>query len=500
MYHRFFKNRYFNRLKVLRRDKDKAYDGITFISQNKDEYLFVNSELENGYVTRFKYDYNNHRVTNKDIWLKNIKYPCGSDKSHRGTVLTNEEHDDGYVYEIDPFVKLSKRLTSFGKFSHENSIPVPSDESPIGYIYLLTEDADANGSLRKFVPDDSTMDTGSLYIMRMTSNNYLTDKDTFKWIKSELRDDGTNIPKLEGVTYCKKNNVVYASASGVGGHTSSLYKIDLQKFTIERYIKGGTIENNDIYSSFDQVDVNDDGIVFLCEDKGNSKFFAVDENRNIKILIKARNDKGEFTGVCMHPMQDRLFLSYQRGDDIVELSKFTVNFKISFDTNTPKSIVSHKAINRDMNKIYQSINVSVDQKIIGMTEYWTYVPFSNLLDKVLISQTGNIDIDTVNNRIRGSKINYLYYFPIGIILFNNHIMISDKRHIRIKKGNNTLKIDISNYNSKNIYAFGNLITYNTEGLKVVTIKQISDREVIFHIFSEVDTIETFNFIIIIRGI
>jgi uncharacterized protein DUF839 len=172
-------------------------DGIGAIQlENGTVSLFINHELENdtesgqdGFakVSKLTLNQSNLSVINGTLIINGTEgyealcssYLVDGKGFIHPVYFTNEETNDGLVLSIDVVNNTIKELPWLGKFSHENTIPVPYFDNTINKTVMLEfEDGDPTESeVYMYVadsPSDLLNDKGQLYVFGLGSDNTTT--------------------------------------------------------------------------------------------------------------------------------------------------------------------------------------------------------------------------------------------------------------------------------------------------------------------------------------
>jgi secreted PhoX family phosphatase len=308
-----------------------SFDGIVYVPiDTTSGHIFLNHEITNdGSLSKFKYV--NGKIVSKDSWVGGFKRLCSNSLTPWGTVLTNEEQTFGNVIEVDVNTKKCSILNFMGKNSHENTIVVLSNESPMGHIFITNEDESTGGGCYKYVPTGYAI--GTLYVMKIM--NEQIDISDVSWI--EVVPDnaqhaghgkGTKIIKLEDLDYNTVDKCVYMCSTGANTNESIIYKLNLALNRIEKFFKT-TMYNGVTLSHFDNVACDEYGNLYVTEDKPYSSLFKITPDKSIELILRAGDNVGELTGVTVY--KDKIFTSYQNGRDYDELLEISSGvYKIEY--------------------------------------------------------------------------------------------------------------------------------------------------------------------------
>ena len=318
------------------------FDGLTFIQTDGDNgFFFLNHEIyPGGSVSRLTYQ--DGMVVKSELWKGSLARPCSNHKTPWNTILTNEEYMSsdkglGYVYELDPYDRNNfKKLEGLGRMWHENTLPVPDSTVPGGYYFLTTDDRSMiqeGGSLYKFVPNQSQdLTNGSLYVYQATNEGtWLDDQVSGEWILiqdptdiKKYNQEGTPYYKMEDLEYNTQDGCVYICVGGMkDGNLGGIYKFNPEDNSMQRWLK---CENtNGKLINPDNIDIDNQGNLYIGEDKRSSNISIYGNNRlvkvnyqnpdNLEVMLIGADHIGEVTGVLLSPDQTKLWVNWQHGND-----------------------------------------------------------------------------------------------------------------------------------------------------------------------------------------
>lgn len=172
-------------------------DGIGVIQlQNGTVDLFINHELENdteegqdGFakVSKLSLNQSDLSIINGTLVINGTEeyealcssYLVDGQGFIHPVYFTNEETDDGLVISIDVVNNTIKELPWLGKFSHENTIPIPYFADTINKTVMLGfEDGEPTESevymYMADSPSDLLNDNGQLFVFGLDNNNRST--------------------------------------------------------------------------------------------------------------------------------------------------------------------------------------------------------------------------------------------------------------------------------------------------------------------------------------
>jgi hypothetical protein len=153
-------------------------------------------------------------------------------------LTTGESNVNAMTHAIDPIgapeLKNQSRVKpALGKFSGENSVPLPKDAYPGKTVIILGEDA-SNGQVYLYVSNTvGDLDNGSLYALRRTNQNQIETNMT----KGNIYDvEFVEVPNAKNLTGTEIENL-----------NSSLKSIQFARVEDLDYRKGGGANGREVY-------------------------------------------------------------------------------------------------------------------------------------------------------------------------------------------------------------------------------------------------------------
>jgi len=295
-----------------RTDLVGAFDGICHVQTKRHrEFLFVNHELDDSAKVS--------RITYKDGACKKIEYwndnglrtLCSMFTTPWNTILTNEEHPGGYVWELHPTdPTVCKKRPLLGKMKHEKTIYVPTN-GPSRYDFYTTDDNRTGGGIFKFTPKRYTkLSKGRLYGFTSTTGKVGDAKIRGRWKRVHEPENATTLDglvsflKLEGLTYNTYDNHIYfcVSADNRHGGLGYIYKLNPRTCTAKMVVNCN--ETNGALANPDNIGSDPFGNLYVCEGKKVTKggvpnrlVYIDSKTHEIKTLLKGTDEKGEVTGI-----------------------------------------------------------------------------------------------------------------------------------------------------------------------------------------------------------
>lgn len=290
--------------------------GATYPTQDGGWVYACNAELgpPNGGVGALKFDAQGNVVDSYRI-LTNTDRNCAGGPSPWNTWLSCEEHDNGLVWECDPYTAgQGVSRPALGTFSHE---AVAFD--PINRIVYLTEDK-GDSCFYRFRPSAwPSLDAGVLEVATVTGDA-TTGRADVTWtavpnpnptsLQTPTRNQVAGAARFnrgEGMYY--HNNVVYFTTTG--DHRVWAYRTADAKLAV---IYDGNSPVDGILRDPDNVVVDSRGFVYVAEDSGDLQVVMLTpEAVPLPFVQLVGHDASEITGPAFSPDGTRFYFNSQRG-------------------------------------------------------------------------------------------------------------------------------------------------------------------------------------------
>jgi len=289
--------------------------GATFRTADNGWIYVSNSEKGNnsGGVGAIRFDAAGNIVDAYSI-LENSNLNCAGGATSWNTWLSCEEHDNGIVWECDPYgQRLPIQRPALGVFAHEAA----ALDTNTNNIYLTEDKSD--GCLYRFVPDAlisagvADLNSGTLEVAVVDSKDL-----SVSW-QPVPNPDASSEPTRYQVSSCTpfnggegivfyKGQVFFATK---GDNKIWSYNTRINKLSV---IYDKHTHPNPILSGVDNITLTSGGEIVVGEDGGDLQVVAITKNNTLIPLAQLKgHEHSEVTGPAFSPDGKRLYFSSQRG-------------------------------------------------------------------------------------------------------------------------------------------------------------------------------------------
>ena len=294
----------------------KAPDGGASFRRAGGGWIYVsNSEVGNdsGGVGAIQFDSAGNIVDAYSI-LENTNENCAGGATPWNTWLSCEEHEDGAIWECDPYGNdAAIKRPALGIFVHEavtldtlNNVFYMTEDKPDGCFYRFVSDStDSDGipSLTSGILEVAVVDIQTSIIDWIA----VPDPSASDQATRDQVDSSSTFKGGEGIVFY--NGIVSFATK----RDDKIWSYDTESKRISVIYDADT-HSNPILTGVDNITLSKEGELVIGEDGGNLQVVAITKsNRLVPLAQLVGHDSSEITGPAFSPDGKRLYFSSQRG-------------------------------------------------------------------------------------------------------------------------------------------------------------------------------------------